>query len=154
MEENCWKDYIEKILAKQGIKLLNSKNNHQLFKGYYGEIDLPDYEEILPELDSHMKISEELFGKLKKSTKLIEITDLKRMGWLVCSIPAYYPFKFYRAQKRFFYLRNENSLGRRNETIHTILPKGLVIKMDLRKKMIRLEGIDAGPRGIGPWVRI
>lgn len=125
-----------------------------LFHGYHEEINLPDDIELLPELNSDMNISKDIFGEMKRSTKQIEILEIRRMGWVICSIPTYKPYKFYRMQKRWVYLRREDSLARRNETLHTILPKGVIIKMNLKHKLIRLEGVDCGPRGIGLWYNI
>ena len=118
-----------------------------IFKGFHKIINLPDNEDLLPELKSDMKLSHDVFGPSKQKIKVIDISELKGMGWMICSIPGPKQLNI----KIVYYLRRIESLGRRYESIHNSIPKGVVIKMNLEKKMIRLEGNGCGPRSIGPW---
>lgn len=92
-------------------------------------------------------------GKVTLNKKLLSYEELKGYGLDIVKRPIGYWKKFYPQQKYYYVLHRKGTPTRfGTDTIVVEQPKSIVIRMKIRERQVRLEGIDSGEYGVGMWV--
>ena len=150
-----------KSIAQELIELqeLEFFDEHNVKVNLYEETDYPKYSKLYSKFENPFKppflVIDSFMKDSKHPPKLkgIEMDELKKLGFALTVSLIDKRSKWFSNQRVFYRLESLSSLSMGSRRMSS-LPSNHRIVRDIANERLRLEGKNAGPKGMGSWINL